>query len=451
VKGICLRSGSAPGTKINYNSIIDNGVGLDWTIGLSAVDARFNYWGDSSGPSGVGPGQGQSALGNVTFDPWFSSNPQQTTTQISTNPQIVDKYVFSGIEGTTFQVDVRIQSVVDLYGFEFNVTWNTNLIQLVQVQYTTQLNVLWTSWTKIKNESQPGWYRLIALALAPSSGFTGSNPLAKLTFKIKYAPCYIQPDCKLETRIHFAQVKLSNSMAESITAMVYDGKYVIHAVRPCLSIIPASQTCSKLGQTFTVEIKALDVFKAYGIDIEIRYNKTLLQVADIQWGTLTGFLPGPYLTKAYTHDELNGKIRFHVLEDLGGGAPLAYGDRILATVQFSAIGSKVWKSSPTWVNYILDSIAFTNWNITVSDGGTYHQVGNLVRILDAEYRFVPIQGDTDRNGVVDIFDLTAVAAYYGVGIGNPLYVSDFDIKDDGMIDLFDLVLIATNYGYQYNP
>jgi hypothetical protein len=195
----------------------------------------------------------------------------------------------------------------------------------------------------------------------------------------------------------------------------------------------------------------LDIYKAYGIDFEIRYNRTLLQVTDIQWGTLIGFLPGPYLIKAYIHDELNGKIRFRVLENLGGGAPLAYGDRILATVQFSVIGSKVWKSSSTWVNYILDSIAFTDWNITVYDEATYYQVGNLVRVLDAEYRFEPIQGDIDRNGVVDIFDLTSVAAYYSIGIGNPLYISDFDIKDDGLIDLFDLVLIATNYGYQYNP
>jgi hypothetical protein len=36
------------------------------------VDARHNFWGHSSGPSGVGPGTGDEVSNNVDFDPWDS-------------------------------------------------------------------------------------------------------------------------------------------------------------------------------------------------------------------------------------------------------------------------------------------------------------------------------------------------------------------------------------------
>ena len=37
----------------------------------SPINAENNWWGDRSGPSGAGPGSGQSVIGNVDFDPWL--------------------------------------------------------------------------------------------------------------------------------------------------------------------------------------------------------------------------------------------------------------------------------------------------------------------------------------------------------------------------------------------
>jgi flagellar hook assembly protein FlgD len=39
------------------------------------VKAQLNWWGHSSGPSGSGPGSGQSVSGGVLFDPWLSGAP----------------------------------------------------------------------------------------------------------------------------------------------------------------------------------------------------------------------------------------------------------------------------------------------------------------------------------------------------------------------------------------
>jgi hypothetical protein len=72
--GICLRNGDAPGTKINYNCIAGNTIGVNWTLGSSTVDARFNWWGDSSGPHhpiSNPSGLGDEVTNKVSFEPWL--------------------------------------------------------------------------------------------------------------------------------------------------------------------------------------------------------------------------------------------------------------------------------------------------------------------------------------------------------------------------------------------
>ncbi|MDQ6891116.1 MAG: right-handed parallel beta-helix repeat-containing protein [Acidobacteriota bacterium] len=39
------------------------------------ITARINYWGTTNGPSGSGPGTGQSITTGVLFDPWLTGNP----------------------------------------------------------------------------------------------------------------------------------------------------------------------------------------------------------------------------------------------------------------------------------------------------------------------------------------------------------------------------------------
>lgn len=388
---------------------------------------------------------------NVDYDPWLACYQPEVTTQIYINPVTVEKYAFAGIEGATFEVEVRIHEVVDFYGFDFNLTWNSTLIKFTGVEYTSQLDQVWSHWTMMINETGTGWYRLMAFAHAPAAGFDGSPTLAKLTFRIEFGPCYIEPDYKLQTRIHFAHVKLSDSEAEPICAKVQDGKYIIYAVKPHLKIHPNSVTCRKLGEDFTVQIRLLDAFKVCGFDIEIHYNVTLLEVKDVQWGNLSDFLPGPYTIKDYTVSEVDGLIRFLLGEE--GGTPLGYGDGTLAEITFTVIKTKMWKKNCAgWNNNIQDSIAFTNWNISVSCPDLHFLTGELVYITDAEYWFISIQGDIDSDGDVDILDLRIVAYYNDVKQGDPDWTeaSKYDLNCDNIIDLYDLVLIATNFGYEYD-
>ena len=59
------------------NNVTINPSDPNWTSGLlgRASVADGNYWGDPSGPSGMGPGTGDSVGKRLTFAPFLTSKP----------------------------------------------------------------------------------------------------------------------------------------------------------------------------------------------------------------------------------------------------------------------------------------------------------------------------------------------------------------------------------------
>jgi len=82
-------AGCAPGTKVNYNTITDNKKGLDNAVGPSEVDARFNWWGQASGPfhpvTNTG-GLGNNVTDNVDYSPWLGKTVGSTPMTWHVNP-----------------------------------------------------------------------------------------------------------------------------------------------------------------------------------------------------------------------------------------------------------------------------------------------------------------------------------------------------------------------------
>jgi hypothetical protein len=65
---------------------------------------------------------------------------------------------------------------------------------------------------------------------------------------------------------------------------------------------------------------------------------------------------------------------------------------------------------------------------------------------DISYNFMPIKGDIDNNGAVNVLDLTAVAGAYDT--------NDYALNLVGgspyLVDIFDLVVVASNFWYTYH-
>jgi parallel beta-helix repeat protein len=67
--------GLSHGTDTHQNTINRNALGGIRNNDGSSIDATDNWWGAASGPSGVGPGSGDSVSANVFFDPWLTCPP----------------------------------------------------------------------------------------------------------------------------------------------------------------------------------------------------------------------------------------------------------------------------------------------------------------------------------------------------------------------------------------
>ncbi len=61
---------------VQFSHIVGNQAGVNNLSPSINVNATFNWWGSANGPSGSGPGNGDSVSQGVLFEPWFTSEEQ---------------------------------------------------------------------------------------------------------------------------------------------------------------------------------------------------------------------------------------------------------------------------------------------------------------------------------------------------------------------------------------
>ena len=59
---------------------------------------------------------------------------------------------------------------------------------------------------------------------------------------------------------------------------------------------------------------------------------------------------------------------------------------------------------------------------------------------------VPLVGDVDYDGDVDLADLAGLLGAYGLCEGHPDYDPNGDFDASGCVDLWDLLILLSNYG-----
>lgn len=189
------------------------------------------------------------------------------------------------------------------------------------------------------------------------------------------------------------------------------------------------------NETFIVNIDVATESNITDFEFELDFNTTLLDYSDINWSA--------WGTGTVTVDEMGGKLTGHTW----GG--MISGSQTLVSLKFNATLHHIWKNLPGWVNDQNGKIFIQAANLSYPGPVKirYERGGsNEINVgPDSTYTFSPIQGDVDNSGLVDIFDLRTVAAYYDQG--NATY----NLTGDSIIDIFDLVIIGVNYNYKYNP
>ena len=356
---------------------------------------------------------------------------QAHETRLYIDPSLVERS--SGDVGTAFQVNVTVRNVQDLCGFDLNVTWDRTMLTSSNCYYQDKLDAMWGSgkWFLVKNESGLGWYKFVAMSTANSFNTTQNQTLFALEFRIE------DPSQLKETSIHFAVHKLSDSQGNPTMHSAEDGTYRFIKT-PRLEMNPTSKTCHIYGETFHIAISVSDITNATDFEFEIHYNATLLDVVGIDWNA--------WGTGTFTADEVNG-----ILTGYAAGSPIS-GNATLLTMTFNATYHHLWKDEGTisgWKNNQTGTIYFQWANLSYASGPDLrYERGGLNQIdigPDFAYTFSPIQGDTDNNGIVDIFDIRTVAVFYDTV--NP----EYNLIGDPIVDIFDVVVVGSNFGYAYIP
>jgi uncharacterized repeat protein (TIGR02543 family) len=195
--GIYLRTdGCAPGAQIYFNNIVGNTVGLNNTIGSSAVDARYNWWGDPTGPynpTSNPSGQGNPVTGNVTYQPYQTSPvPTVYTLTVAVSP-VGSGSVTLNDTGPYYYGDVVQLTAVPSAGWSFSgwsealsgcvnpatltITGNMSVTAtFVQINYTLTVSVVGHGSVTLNNTGPNYHYGdVVRLTASPSLGWSFLN------------------------------------------------------------------------------------------------------------------------------------------------------------------------------------------------------------------------------------------------------------------------------------
>lgn len=119
--------------------------------------------------------------------------------------------------GDTFSVNVRVENVNDLAGFEFKLYWNPTVLSLDQAIIWT--SDIWSSqywsWAQ-ENNIEGGYYHVAFTKKNTVSTFSGSTSLATIYFKVKWSGV---------SALNLNESTLGDSNANNMTYQVDNGMF----------------------------------------------------------------------------------------------------------------------------------------------------------------------------------------------------------------------------------
>ena len=160
--------------------------------------------------------------------------------------------------GQTFAIDIRISDVYDLYGWEFNLTWNSNLLDVIDVTEGPFLKQGGETFFTYQKNNSAGYILVDCTLLGNVPGVNGSGTLAYVKF---YA------EKEGDTVLDLHDTILINSLEQEIPHTTNDGNVTIS--QPVGGIrIPVDKFCLLapwigIGLTVVLALAAVTFFVKY--------------------------------------------------------------------------------------------------------------------------------------------------------------------------------------------
>ena len=307
------------------------------------------------------------------------------------HPTILEAKVVSA----TFEVvevDINVANATDLYGFQFGLKFNPEILTLQSVTEGTFLNKVGgeTYWMPgIVDNSAGTINQILSMRLAPGQS-VGQGQLVRLSFL---------PKQTFDNQIEFTNFQLSNEISQPIVAYA-NGVTVKMPIRVSADIFVNAWTD---GPNVLAEIQLGFPLNVHGFRVDLNYPPQLELLS----------IENPKLR--FDINKIRGinkntlfKFRIHQ----GGTLKFTLSDGLLdGPLQTTAL--------PTLYSKQIEVVAAPPWDI-------------------------------NRDYTVDLFDLVILANHLGQEIlGQPR--PNPDVNRDGQVDLFDFVKVGANYDQTYSP
>jgi hypothetical protein len=398
-----------PYSYAHYNNIYNNreyGVieDSDYLGKDVTFDARYNWWGDSSGPyhTTLNPsGLGNAVSDYVDFDPWLVHDVAIINVVPSSTMVIV---------GNTVQINVTARNEGTYYeNFTVTLSYDGTPIDTADIK-----------------DLAPGATKLLTF----SWDTTGVTPYGDYTIKAEASTVPGETD-----------------VADNVkTAMVRIG------TAPTIKVEQPINNAQMLNKTFNINITMNDLgqyWRVIGVQFRLQYNDTLLEVVNVT--------EGPFMKQAGTtfficfveEDPLYGPnvlVGIIVKPNAAGQWNVfPSGSGILTTITFKTIYQERGLEKPP-----LTCDLKLNETLIICDDGTKtpHNLQNGI------YKIYPTHiGDINYDGKVDMIDMWRVAKAYGSLPGHERWNPECDTDNNGKIDMRDMYFVAKGFGWipTYDP
>ena len=201
----------------------------------------------------------------------------------------------------------------------------------------------------------------------------------------------------------------------------------------------------KLGETFTVDVKILDVSGLQGLDFSLTYDTSILDGLKVVEGPFMASGGPTFVAKMEIKDEYTTTLGRVWVAIVIYGEEWADGNGTLATVTFNAtapgecvlnLSSETVTCGPEWIPH------------TDVDGYVVVSADPADPPNPADPSDPPDSPSPDLNGdgVVDIFDVVIMAKAFGSKPGGSKWNSVADLNYDDVVDIYDVALIVQNFG-----
>ena len=187
-----------------------------------------------------------------------------------------------------------------------------------------------------------------------------------------------------------------------------------------------SQPIIDTGDTFTLEIRAEDIFNLAGWQFDIAYDSGVLEAVEVNEGDFLKTEGGATFFQKGQIDNTTGKITKISSARLSETGVSGSGALLLVTFTAKTTGQTQLK---------LDNFQLAAGTGTPITAGP-HEVAITVEGQQAT-------GDVNRDGQVSILDMVLVARQLGETV--PPH-SAVDVNGDGVISILDLILVASHLG-----